>query len=82
MLVLSRQVNESIIVGEGDSEVEVMIVSIRGGQVRVGIRAPKTMPVHRREVRDEILAEGRALSREPRKSPDMDNARGDERAAG
>ena len=44
MLVLSRFKNESIMIGD----VEVFIVDIRGDKVRVGIEAPKDVPVHRR----------------------------------
>ena len=48
MLVLSRKQFESIMVGE----VEIVIVSIRNDKVRLGVRAPKDVPVHRREVYD------------------------------
>ena len=44
MLVLSRRKNEIIMVGE---EVQIMIVGIRGDKIRVGITAPKSIPVHR-----------------------------------
>ena len=51
MLVLSRGKDESIMVGK---DVEVTVVDIRGNKVRLGITAPKTIPVHRREVYDTI----------------------------
>ncbi len=51
MLVLRREVGESIMIGD---DVEVKIVDIRGGGVRVGITAPKHVPVHRKEVYDDI----------------------------
>jgi len=51
MLVLSRGVNESIIIGD---QIEVTVVSVKGDRVRVGIRAPRTVPVHRKEVYEEI----------------------------
>lgn len=54
MLVLSRRKDESIMVGEN---VEVMIVDIRGDKVRLGITAPKDIPVHRREVHEAIQRE-------------------------
>jgi len=54
MLVLSRQKDESIMVG---NDVEVTIVDVRGSKVRLGITAPKTIPVHRREVYDAIQRE-------------------------
>jgi len=47
MLVLSRQKDESIIIGD---DVEVTIVDVRGNKVRLGITAPKNISVHRREV--------------------------------
>ena len=51
MLVLSRQRDESIIIGD---HIVVTIVDIRGDKVRLGIEAPKEVPVHRREVYDAI----------------------------
>ena len=54
MLVLSRQKDESIIIGD---DVEVTIVDIRGNKVRLGITAPKNIPVHRREVYEAIQKE-------------------------
>ncbi len=51
MLVLSRRKDESIMVCEN---VEVMIVDVRGNKVRLGITAPKSIPVHRKEVYDAI----------------------------
>lgn len=54
MLVLSRKVNESIIVGDLPGGVKLTIVDIRGDKVRIGIEAPKEIPVHRQEVYDAI----------------------------
>jgi len=54
MLVLSRQKDESIVIGD---DVEVTIVDIRGNKVRLGITAPKNISVHRREVYDAIQRE-------------------------
>jgi len=56
MLVLSRNKNESIMIGD---DVEVLIVDIKGDKVRLGITAPKHIPVHRREIYDRILREKR-----------------------
>jgi carbon storage regulator len=47
MLALSRKLNESIIVG---NEVEITILEIKGEQVKIGINAPKTVPVYRKEL--------------------------------
>jgi len=54
MLVLSRQKDESIVIGD---DVEVTIVDVRGNKVRLGITAPKDVPVHRREVYEAIQKE-------------------------
>jgi len=54
MLVLSRQRDESIVIGE---DIVVTIVDIRGDKVRLGIEAPTEVPVHRREVFEAIQAE-------------------------
>ncbi len=47
MLVLARKLNESIFIGD---EVEVVVVDIRGDQIKLGVRAPRAMSVHRAEV--------------------------------
>ena len=54
MLVLSRQRDESIMIGD---DVEITIVDVRGDKVRLGITAPKEIPVHRREIYDAIQRE-------------------------
>ena len=54
MLVLSRRKDESILIGEN---VEVRIVDVRGNKVRLGITAPKCIPVHRKEVYEAIKLE-------------------------
>ena len=56
MLVLSRHRDESIIIGD---DIVVTIVDIRGDKVRLGINAPKDVPVHRQEVYDAIQLENR-----------------------
>jgi carbon storage regulator len=54
MLVLSRQKDESIMIGD---DVEITIVDVRGDKVRLGIAAPREIAVHRREVYDAIQRE-------------------------
>ena len=54
MLVLSRQRNESIMIGD---DVEITIVDVRGDKVRLGITAPRTISVHRKEVYNAIQME-------------------------
>lgn len=49
MLVLSRKRDQSLVIGEN---VEVTVLEIKGGQVRLGINAPKTIPVHRGEIHE------------------------------
>jgi carbon storage regulator len=60
MLVLSRQRDETIMIGD---DIEITIVDIRGDKVRLGITAPATVPVHRKEVYDAIQRENREASR-------------------
>ena len=60
MLVLSRQRDESIIIGDN---IVITIVDIRGDKVRLGIDAPKEVPVHRREVYDAIQRERKEESK-------------------
>jgi len=57
MLVLSRQRDESIMIGD---DVEITIVDIRGEKVRLGINAPAHVPVHRKEVYEAIKREKQA----------------------
>lgn len=54
MLVLSRQRDESIIIGDN---IKITIVDIRGDKVRLGIEAPTEIPVHRQEVYEAIQRE-------------------------
>ena len=60
MLVLSRQRDESIIIGDN---IVVTIVDVRGDKVRLGIEAPREVSVHRREVYEAIQRENQAASK-------------------
>jgi carbon storage regulator len=51
MLVLSRKKNESIVIND---DITIVVVEIRGDKVRLGIEAPKEVPVHRQEVYEAI----------------------------
>lgn len=51
MLVLSRKKNESIIIGD---DISIVVIEIRGDKVRLGVEAPKEVPVHRNEVYEAI----------------------------
>jgi len=68
MLVLSRQKDESIMIGE---DVEITIVDVRGDKVRLGITAPKEIPVHRREVYEAIRREKAQKSGEKQEQPNQ-----------
>lgn len=54
MLVLTRRNGESIEIGDG---ITLVVLEVRGDKVRLGIEAPKDVPVHRKEVYDAIKAE-------------------------
>ena len=54
MLILSRKANEEICIGD---DIVVQIVQVRGDKVRIGISAPKHVPVHRREIYETIQQE-------------------------
>ncbi len=66
MLVLSRKKNESIVI---NNDITIVVVEIRGDKVRLGVEAPKEVPVHRREVYDAIkrneLAQRNASEADP-----------------
>ncbi|MFZ9905322.1 MAG: carbon storage regulator CsrA [Steroidobacteraceae bacterium] len=54
MLILTRRVGETVMIGE---EVSVTVLGVKGNQVRVGINAPKNVAVHREEIFDRIKSE-------------------------
>jgi len=69
MLVLSRQCDESIIIGDN---IVVTVVDVRGDKVRLGIQAPTEIPVHRREVYEAIQRENlRASQVQPADTQDL-----------
>lgn len=55
MLVLARKKNESIVI---NNDITIHVVEIRGDTVRLGVEAPRDVPVHRREVYDDIQRSG------------------------
>ncbi len=61
MLVLSRKKNESIVI---NNEITIVVVEIRGDKVRLGVEAPREVPVHRREVYDAIQRNQEGQSQE------------------
>ena len=66
MLVLSRQRDESIIIGDN---IVITVVDIRGDKVRLGIEAPTEIPVHRQEVYEAIQRENAKAAEERNSSP-------------
>lgn len=60
MLVLSRHKDEEVLIGDA---ISVIVVDIRGDKVRLGIQAPKEVPVHRREVYDAIMRESKKATK-------------------
>jgi carbon storage regulator len=58
MLILTRRIGETIRIGD---DVSVTVLNVHGNQVRVGIQAPKSVAVHREEVFNRIVEEGKAV---------------------
>ncbi|MEN8207107.1 MAG: carbon storage regulator CsrA [Pseudomonadota bacterium] len=54
MLILTRRMNETLMVGD---DVKVTVLSINGNQVRIGVQAPRHIPVHRQEIYEKIKKE-------------------------
>lgn len=70
MLVLTRKLNESIMIGDG---IEVMVLEIRENHVKLGIKAPRDVSVHRQEVFEEIRSEN-LRARTSQAPTDLDSA--------
>lgn len=60
MLILTRKVGESINIG---NDIKLTIINVDGGQVRVGIEAPKDVIIHREEVYNKIIEENRKAAK-------------------
>ena len=56
MLALARKVNQSIVLG---NDIEITLLEIKGDQVKLGINAPKSVPIYRKEIYDQIQEENR-----------------------
>jgi carbon storage regulator CsrA len=59
MLILTRRVGETITIGD---DVTVMVLGVKGNQVRLGVKAPTTVAVHRQEIFNKIQAQKEAQS--------------------
>ena len=66
MLVLSRKKNESIVINDS---IVITVVEIRGDKVRLGIEAPREVPIHRSEVHAAIVAQEAAAAPAPVEQP-------------
>jgi carbon storage regulator len=62
MLVLTRKVDESIMIGDA---VEVKVLGIDGNSIKLGIQAPREVPVHRKEIYEEIRKENLTATQGP-----------------
>jgi carbon storage regulator len=74
MLVLSRKKNESIVI---NNDITIVVVEIRGDKVRLGVEAPKEVPVHRREVYDAIRRNEAVDSEKAATRPDVNGTAGE-----
>ena len=72
MLILSRRAGESLKIG---ADITVTVLGVRGSQIRIGVNAPRHVPVHREELYERIQRE-RQNQREPRIAPVSDFERG------
>jgi carbon storage regulator len=68
MLILSRKVNEKIMIGD---DISISIIEVRGDQVRLGVDAPRAVKVFRQEVFDAIKAENQAAAESKPVLPDI-----------
>ena len=68
MLVLTRKQGESIVIG---NEVTVTVVEVRNGQVRLGIEAPRSIEVHRKEVYEQVMAQNVAAASQAASAADV-----------
>lgn len=72
MLVLSRKLNESIMIGD---EIELVVLDIHDSYVKLGIKAPRAVSIHRKEVFEEITAENKRALQKPASKQVNDAAR-------
>ena len=71
MLVLARKLDQQIVIGDN---IYVKVLRLEGGVVKLGIRAPASIPVHRQEIYDEIQRSNKAALRDgPRTIPKLSN---------
>lgn len=56
MLILTRRVGETLMIGD---DIAITVTAVKGDQVRIGITAPRNVPINRQEIHDRIVAERR-----------------------
>ncbi len=61
MLALARKINQSIMIG---NDIEVTLLEIKGDQIKIGISAPKNVPIYRKEIFDQIQQENKNAGHE------------------
>ena len=61
MLALARKVNQSIVIG---NDIEVTLLEIKGDQIKIGINAPKSVPIYRKEIFAQIQEENKSARQE------------------
>lgn len=54
MLIIARKVGEKFVIGDGHDKTTVVVIEIRGDKVRLGLEAPREIPIHRQEIQDII----------------------------
>jgi carbon storage regulator len=69
MLILSRKINEKVMIGD---DISVSVIEIRGDQVRLGVTAPRNVKVFRREIFDAIKTENEAAAESTPVFPELD----------
>lgn len=62
MLILTRKVGEVIMIGD---DIVVKVLGVRSGQVKIGVEAPRALPVHRQEIFERIQSENGTGERKP-----------------
>ncbi|MCK4608288.1 MAG: carbon storage regulator CsrA [Gammaproteobacteria bacterium] len=71
MLILTRRIGESIVIGD-DAAIDITILGVKGSQVRIGIAAPKEVSVHREEIYQRIQNEKSGQPQQGQKENDDD----------
>jgi carbon storage regulator len=69
MLVLTRRISESLII---DNDIQVVVLGVQGGQVKIGIKAPKNVSVHREEIYERIHGTVKKLAAEIGKETELE----------